>query len=139
MIVLRRKTLLSHFFYFNLICHNCLQGLREGFRKLLCICINMKRRADQPFLALIILRPTLKKGKREEFTKSEQKGNIAKPRLPIGGRESLGRCLDSTNQFCAAYSPAVQKLYKENFEKIFINILHNTCLHIYTDLHKKVR
>ena len=139
MIVLRLKKKRSYRNFLNLICHSCSQGLREGFRKHLCICMNMKRRADQPFLALIILRQTLKKGKREEFPRSEQKGNIAKPRLPIGGRESLGRCQDSTNQFCAAYSPAVQKLYKENFEKIFINILHNTCLHIYTDLHKKVR
>ena len=40
----------------------------------------MKRRADQPFLGLIILRQTFEKGKREEFPGSEQKGNIAKPR-----------------------------------------------------------
>ena len=50
--------------------------------------------------------------------KRTKEKNNAKPRLPIGGRgrESLGRCQDSTNQFCAAYLPAVQKLSKENFE-----------------------
>ena len=34
--------------------------------------------------------------------KRTKEKNNAKPRLPIGGRESLGRCQDSTNQFCAA-------------------------------------
>ena len=107
MIVLRLKKKRFYRIFWNTICHSCSQGLWEGFRKHLCICINMKRTADQPFLGLIILRQTFEKGKREEFPGSEQKGNNAKPRLPTGERESLGRCLDSTNQFCAAYSPAV--------------------------------
>ena len=75
-----------------------------------------EKKGGPTFPSIDYLETNFEEKKTARIPQKRTKGKHCKTKASHKGRESLGRCLDSTNQFCAAYSPAVQKLSKENFE-----------------------
>ena len=111
----KEKTLLWHFFKLNM--SQLFTRTPRGFPETSLHLHKHEKKGRPTFPSIDYLETNFEERKtgRIPHKRTKEKNN-AKPRLPIGRRESLGRCLDSTNQSCAAYSPAVQKLSKENFE-----------------------
>ena len=75
-----------------------------------------EKKGGPTFPSIDYLETNFEEKKTARIPQKRTKGKHCKTKASHRRRESLGRCLDSTNQFCAAYSPAVQKLSKENFE-----------------------
>ena len=111
---LKKKTLLSHFFKLNM--SQLFTRTPRGFSETSLHLHKHEKKGGPTFPRIDYLETNFEEKKTGRIPRKRTKGKHCTTKASHRGRESLGRCLDSTNQFCAAYTPSVQKLSKENFE-----------------------